>query len=430
MLVGFAANALFGFFVLSRDGKAAANRLYAAFTFLVAWWALAKFALSYGADQQEALFWYRLSGPGWLLLPPVYLQFVGAYTRRRLFGGGLTNMILPAIGLRAPELAIPFTTASAGVMAFAVIRYRFLSLTVEFAAGTIIATMPDALLVLDGKGAVTLANPAMASLTDLSDGDLAGTGFNDLCHGSPFNDDVRRGLDAEGVVRLEVDFAARDGARIPVALSMSTLRDRRGATVGYVCVAKDIRELRDLIARIEEAKRELERIAITDPLTGTFNRRYLGVRLREEFLRGVRYGVSFSVVVADIDRFKDMNDTQGHSAGDDLLRGVAATFQREVRSSDVVTRYGGDEFVLILPETSAAIAEEIADRLRKAVESLAAAGAARPVSASFGVAAFDPGAAPDCEETLLRRADAALYESKRLGRNRVTCWRAGGASQA
>lgn len=86
MTVGFAANALLGFFVLSRDEKAPANRLYAGFVFLVAWWALAKLGVSLSGDADTAAVWYKLSAFGWLLMPPVYLQFVGEYTSRRIFG--------------------------------------------------------------------------------------------------------------------------------------------------------------------------------------------------------------------------------------------------------------------------------------------------------------------------------------------------------
>ncbi|MBI5526806.1 MAG: diguanylate cyclase [Deltaproteobacteria bacterium] len=523
MLVGFVANALLGFFILSRDPKATANRTYAWFTFCVAWWAIVKFVLAFSPDAEQASFWYKLSGPGWIFLPAVYLHFVAAFTRRRLFGrwslrihqatyalagllsalawadglivdhmipstwgfthvpgalysyvftpylltvfvfglchliaytaravtrddrirGGLliagiviplvggtaTNMILPVFGRHVPELAIPLTTVNATIVAVAIVKYNLLSITVEYAASTIITTMPDALVVLDQGGGITLVNPATITLTGYDSKDLVGRSINDVCRERCFDRDLRDKLDAQGVAKMEIHFVTKERAAVPVSISISPLKDRRGATVGYVCVAKDIRDIKALIAKIEDAKQELEKIAITDPLTGVYNRRFLSLRLKEEFLRGLRYGAPFSVVAVDLDRFKEINDNLGHSVGDKLLKDVGTVFRETLRSSDVVTRYGGDEFVLILPETSGPTAVDVSTRLRERIEALRVDGSQYTISASFGVSTFNPARSPDSEEMLLRWADNALYESKRLGRNRVThCDAAGGAT--
>lgn len=514
MLVGFVANALLGFFILSRDPKATANRTYVAFTFLVAWWAVAKFALAFSADAIQAEFWYKLSGPGWIVMPAVYLHFVAAFTRRRLFGrwslrvhqslyvlaallcalawagglivdhmipspwgfthvpgvlyryvftpyllatfvfglyhliaftaraatrddrvrgalliagiviplvgGALTNMILPVLGRHVPELAIPLTTVNAVIVAVAIVKYNLLSITVEYAASTIITTMPDSLVVLDQGGKITLVNPATISLMGYDSGELIGRDINDVCRERCFDHELRERLDAQGVAKMEVHFVTKDRAAVPVSISVSPLKDQRRATVGYVCVAKDIRDIKALIAKIEDAKQELEKIAITDPLTGVYNRRFLGLRLKEEFLRGLRYGAPFSVVAVDLDRFKEINDNLGHSVGDKLLKDVGAVFRETLRSSDVVTRYGGDEFVLILPETSGPTAVDVSRRLKERIEALRVDGSQYTISASFGVSTFNPARSPDSEELLLRWADNALYESKRMGRNRVT----------
>ncbi len=168
-------------------------------------------------------------------------------------------------------------------------------------------------------------------------------------------------------------------------------------------------------------EKAIERAAITDGLTGLFDRREFDRILADELRRGTRYGTVVSLAIGDVDHFKKFNDTYGHQAGDDVLKSVARTLRATVRDVDRVFRFGGEEFVLLLPESDAAGALQTAERVRAAVEEsvvVLADGARARVSISIGVATYPVhGATP---ESLLKNADAALYESKAKGRNRVT----------
>jgi len=166
-------------------------------------------------------------------------------------------------------------------------------------------------------------------------------------------------------------------------------------------------------------------LSITDALTGTYNRRYLMEQLPREVERCRRYANPLSVLMCDIDHFKQLNDAQGHAAGDDVLQQFAARMQKSIRcNSDWVARYGGEEFLIVLPETDHQGALFVAEKMRSmmtAMPFLTRAGVAQ-VTASFGVASTGPqGPALTLKvDTLLRTADECLYRSKQTGRNRTT----------
>lgn len=183
---------------------------------------------------------------------------------------------------------------------------------------------------------------------------------------------------------------------------------------------------RELRARVERTLRlsrshsALRELAQTDPLTGLANLRAFRARLAEEVKRARRYRTPLTCVMADMDQLKPVNDELGHSAGDRAIASVAAVIRAELRETDFGARYGGDEFVLLLPHTSGedgrVLAERICARLHETV--LEASGRRVPIGASFGVACLEHDA-PDAAEALVRAADAALYEAKRRGRCRV-----------
>jgi diguanylate cyclase (GGDEF)-like protein len=166
------------------------------------------------------------------------------------------------------------------------------------------------------------------------------------------------------------------------------------------------------------AERRMESMAHTDPLTGLLNRRSMEQRLREAAHGFQRTGRAFSVVMADVDRFKRINDLHGHAAGDRVLRAVAALFGERLRAGDAVARWGGEEFLLLLPETDLATASEVANRLRATAEARLSdsAGLGDGVTLTFGVAVFDR---PMRVDACLKQADDALYAGKAEGRNRV-----------
>jgi two-component system cell cycle response regulator len=177
---------------------------------------------------------------------------------------------------------------------------------------------------------------------------------------------------------------------------------------------------------LREANTKIERLSVTDPLLEVFNRRYLHDRLPQETTRARRHGHPLSVIMADLDHFKKINDSHGHHAGDAVLQHAVNVVRSALRQSDWMARYGGEEFVIVLPETHIQGAYSVAERLRRmcAENPVALSTGPLSVTASFGVSSIDgvPPSHPDSEaDALLREADAALYESKRAGRNRVTC---------
>jgi diguanylate cyclase (GGDEF)-like protein len=171
-----------------------------------------------------------------------------------------------------------------------------------------------------------------------------------------------------------------------------------------------------LVGRNEDA---LEASSVLDPLTGLPNRRFFSRRLAEEFERASRHGIPLALLVIDVDRLKQINDEQGHKRGDEALRVVAESLRRSCRATDVPARYGGDEFVLLAPHTTASQAMTLGNRIRAALEShgrLAEVEGA--LSVSVGVADIDRSRIFN-PSSLFDLADRALYLAKTGGRNRV-----------
>ncbi len=166
---------------------------------------------------------------------------------------------------------------------------------------------------------------------------------------------------------------------------------------------------------------KLRQLAITDGLTGMYIYRYLVIRLKNELERAERYKLDLSFFIADIDHFKDFNDTYGHDVGNIVLKNFADIMKKNSRKTDFVARYGGEEFCILFPHTSQERAIELADKLREAIASYDFPGGpdgVLKVTASFGVSTFKPGEI-DTVKKLFTSADAALYRAKETGRNRV-----------
>ena len=171
-------------------------------------------------------------------------------------------------------------------------------------------------------------------------------------------------------------------------------------------------------AKLSQDYHDARRDSEIDPLTGVGTRRVLNHVLAAEHNRVMRYKSCFSIAILDIDNFKNINDTAGHAAGDDILRQLAKIMRDSVRTSDVIVRYGGDEFILVMPETKLSEAARLVDRLRKTAQTISVPNV-ESVTISCGVAEANKDSA-DTLQTLLAQADSALYEAKQAGRNRVT----------
>ncbi|MBY5589579.1 PleD family two-component system response regulator [Rhizobium leguminosarum] len=173
--------------------------------------------------------------------------------------------------------------------------------------------------------------------------------------------------------------------------------------------------------RLRASVKQTIELAVTDPLTGLYNRRYLDSHLNVLFNRSMARGRPLSVLITDIDRFKHVNDTYGHDGGDEVLREFSSRVRSTIRGADLACRYGGEEFVVVMPDTSPEIAAAVAERLRAAIENapfmLKHSGEALNITASFGIASRI--ASVLTPDQLMKQADLALYEAKNTGRNRV-----------
>jgi two-component system, cell cycle response regulator len=206
------------------------------------------------------------------------------------------------------------------------------------------------------------------------------------------------------------------GARVKSMLRLKGLQD---------ALVEKNRELDRANKELARKREELLALSRTDPLTGLYNRRYFEERLQEEFARARRYRAPLSLVMLDIDHFKRINDTFGHPFGDEVLRAVSQVARARLREVDLLARYGGEELIALLPETSPADALRACERVREAIEALqldhcSVDGSRQTVrcTASVGLASL-PSPSLQNSEDLLRAADECLYAAKGAGRNRV-----------
>ena len=212
------------------------------------------------------------------------------------------------------------------------------------------------------------------------------------------------------LITRPLDRLTRGAARVAEGDLDVDLPVVSGGELGYVTEV-----FNDMVARLREGRRELERLSITDHLTGLYNRRYLMETLANEVRRSHRLKHPCALLMADVDHFKEYNDAYGHLAGDAALARVATFFREATRDVDCAVRYGGEEFVVLMPETEADGAAETAQRIRTRLADDPLVGG--KLTLSFGLAQFPDDA--DTPEALLAVADAALYQAKREGRDRV-----------
>lgn len=200
----------------------------------------------------------------------------------------------------------------------------------------------------------------------------------------------------------------KDGSIFHAAQTITPLKDEAGITQHYVSVAKDV-------TRLVKHTQELRELADHDALTGLLNR-HAGERQLQRCQRAAKMECQgYALILADIDNFKSINDRFGHEEGDNVLKRCAALLGRTVRSGDALVRWGGEEFLIVLPNCQLQAARELAERVRRAMGSEQDA-VVGTVTLSLGVAAWQPG---ESRRTLLQRTDQALYHAKAKGRNQV-----------
>ncbi len=221
-------------------------------------------------------------------------------------------------------------------------------------------------------------------------------------------------LDAPADVSFALDSGADDFVSKPY--HADTLRSRANVGRRIVTLHETLSEKMYLL---EEALATISHLAATDELTGLYNRRSFD----EEFTKSIRVAKRFafplSLLMADLDKFKAVNDTYGHSAGDQVLKAFTGILRDLARTDDITARWGGEEFIVLLSHTSSAGAAVVAERVRKTMESECIRITSIPVTVSIGVAELKDG---EDGAGLIRRADCALYRAKEEGRNRVVVW--------
>lgn len=288
-------------------------------------------------------------------------------------------------------------------------------------------TTPVALCMIDRQGRLVMSNKAMTQMLDNADGEGSELFFSSLmpeCW-AQFRLDFAQADNGEEIPSREFAWAGNDYYIYPVPV-----HDAAGNVVGLSVTWIDITERRQAEQELANANKVLKQHAQHDYLTGLYNRRYMDECLTKAIARAYQQRFSLSVCLADIDYFKDFNDTEGHQAGDACLREVAqALSATRHRSDDSVSRYGGEEFLVILPRTDPQGALSIAERLRASIHALQIPNAASPtgyLTISIGVATLDGNQRlPDDKPLhiiasgLIRQADNALYAAKNQGRNRV-----------
>lgn len=277
---------------------------------------------------------------------------------------------------------------------------------------SIIENLPDAFYRTDTDGRITMASPHFAHEFGFEPGEVIGTRIADHYVESDGRSRFLAAMEAAGgrIRDYSIPMRRRDGAVIWVSANACVRRDRTGRVLGIEGIARNVTAQH----AIEE---RLRYIAGHDPLTGLCNRIRFEDRLLHAILRARRDNQSMALLFLDLDGFKEVNDTNGHHAGDELLVSIGNRLTAVLRDSDTVARMGGDEFAVLLeggitPEGARGVAEKIIATIAAGVP-----GIELPVSASVGVALY-PRDGNDAE-SLLRCADQAMYRAKRLGKNRL-----------
>jgi diguanylate cyclase (GGDEF)-like protein/PAS domain S-box-containing protein len=287
----------------------------------------------------------------------------------------------------------------------------------------LLESAPDAIVIVDWHGHVNLINAQAEELFGYLRGEIVGQSASDLLPERvrvAYRDHQRAYLRDPTTISLggnhELMGRREDGSEFPIEVSLSPVETDLGLLV--------LSTIRDITER-KHADEQLRYLADHDGLTGLINRRKFEEHLDREIATAVRYDLTGALLLLDIDSLKDVNDTLGHACGDDLIRGVAALLKDRLRDTDVIARFGGDEFAVLLPHIDAGASRELALTLLATLRDhqLVLADQRVRLTASIGVADFGQGQVSSSD--VLLAADVALYEAKHAGRDRVAVYAVG-----
>lgn len=276
----------------------------------------------------------------------------------------------------------------------------------------------EAIIMIDSNGSVNFWNSAAEQLFGYTEREAFGKDVHVLTTPEELREQAMNGMygfaftgDGKVIGAItEVEALRKDGSRFPAERSVASFR--LGDKWYAVATIRDISE-RKL------AEQQLKEMATTDPLTELFNRRRFMELAEQEFAKAKRYHRPLSMLMMDLDLFKNVNDTYGHDVGDVVLQSIALTASEQLRDTDVIGRIGGEEFAVILPETDMDHAVEVAERIRRSIENnppVTPAGSLK-ITVSIGISSFEH--AMEDLKTMLKESDTALYNAKNAGRNRI-----------
>jgi len=262
-------------------------------------------------------------------------------------------------------------------------------------------------LIIDIEGNMKYISTAFLEVTGYEPEDIMNKSFDMLKHPSSFRSELSEIIDSvknNFIYYKEIKIRTKQGKKLVMNTFVEPVVCVDGTVTGAQCFMTDV-----------TSKKELEHLSITDKLTDLYNRQKLDEVLNYEYSQSTRYGSVFSIVILDLDDFKKINDTLGHLVGDDVLKTVSKIIKSSIRDSDTGGRWGGEEFMIILPKTSEEEASHVAEKLRSSVESTDF-GINIPLTCSMGVSSTD--GRKELKE-LLSNADKAMYKAKRSGKNKV-----------
>jgi diguanylate cyclase (GGDEF)-like protein/PAS domain S-box-containing protein len=328
---------------------------------------------------------------------------------------------------RGLDLA-PLTFGLTGIIfAFSILRTRFMNL-IPVARSHLIENMQDGVLVLDAQNRIVDINPAMENFLGKGPSSYIGKFASEI-----FNAwvDETNPLWDEMETRAELKFP-NDPSRY-LDLRVAPLYDRNELLNGRLMVFRDITERKQVEKRLRYVndrlqgqlieigllQSKLREQAIRDPLTNLFNRRYLEETLERELARAAREDYPVCIIMIDLDHFKRVNDTYGHEAGDYVLKALADTLSTQSRRGDFACRYGGEEFVIVMPNINMSTAYERAEKLRQSLNSLHVPYGHYNLTTtiSVGIACYPTNG--ETREAILRAADQAMYAAKEAGRDHI-----------